>query len=75
MASSQPAQLAHFKGIVLRELIPWLHRRFGVEAVTCAFAGLPRELRGQLDLSASNLGALPSAWYAVPCPFSQSPAR
>lgn len=63
MAISQPAQPAHVKGIVLRELIPWLQRRFGAEAVTDAFASLPRELRAELDLSAANLGALPSAWY------------
>ncbi|HEY6558982.1 MAG TPA: hypothetical protein VI072_16980 [Polyangiaceae bacterium] len=63
MATSQPAGRAHFKGMVLRELVPWLNRRFGVEDVKSAFMSVPGELRAGLDLSASHLGALPSAWY------------
>jgi hypothetical protein len=60
---SKPAPGAHFKGIVLRELAPWLHRRFGAEAVQRAFESLPEELKNGLDLSSSNFGALPSVWY------------
>lgn len=63
MTISQPARGAHFKGVVLRELVPWLHLRFGEAAVGLAFASLPPDLQAGLDLSASNLGALPSAWY------------
>lgn len=63
MAISEPARAAHFKGVVLRELAPWLHRRFGEPAVRQAFASLAPELRGELDLTSSSLGALPSAWY------------
>ncbi len=63
MANSQPARGAHFKGIVLREIVPWLDRRFGEPAVRQAFASLPAQLKTNLDLTASSLGALPSAWY------------
>lgn len=63
MIGSRPAPPGRFKGVVLREIGPWLHRRFGVEAVRRAFESLPREWTRELDPSVTNFGALPSAWY------------
>ena len=63
MPTSRPAPAGCFKGVVLRELAPWLHRRFGTAVVCRAFESLPAELKANLDLSSSTFGALPSTWY------------
>lgn len=52
-----------FKGVVLRELSPWLEQTFSEEERRQAFAAVPPALLADLDPARPDFGALASAWY------------
>ena len=52
-----------FKGVVLRQLAPWVTRRFSPGDIQRSLASLPDGIGVGLDASRPDFGALASTWY------------
>jgi len=63
MVMPLPDGAPRFKGVVLRELAPWLVRSFSYAVVQRAFATLPAGLASGLDPTRPDFGALAGTWY------------